>query len=308
LGLGVVSLINARKAGSGVEEAESRLTSALRELNDDLGDRELILGELTAADAALAGLSRLSALVDLAAYPNLKRYAAALSARPASARAARRIEDLCQSEQVLQFWFGEHARDEAELRGKLRRWFQGGAAMDAEISSRFRPLVEDALAGRLASWAETPRGALALVILLDQFTRQVFRGDAHAHDGDQLAAATTLLAVERGDLAQLDDVVERSFLIMPLLHAEDPSLQAKNARLVEEIARDAPESRATLIRAAREQAQKYSDIIARFGRFPHRNALLGRASSPDELEFLKDFAKHAPPQIAREIEAEALRR
>ena len=94
---------------------------------------------------------------------------------------------------------------------------------------------------------------------------------------------------------------------MPLLHSEDPRMQAENARLVEEIARDAPEGRSMLIRAAREQAQKYSDIIARFGRFPHRNALLGRESSPAELDFLKDFAKNAPPQVAREIEAEALR-
>src|SRR5262249_9584401 len=158
-------------------------------------------------------------LIDLSSYPALSRYAARLAAMPAATRARQAVEQ-AQAEQVLDFWFGTPARSEQEVRGKVKRWFMGGSEMDAEISARFKPLVEEALAGGLADWERSPRGALALILVLDQFTRQVFRGERRAHDGDTRAVRVARSRVEAGDLALSEDLPTKGFLIMPLLHSE----------------------------------------------------------------------------------------
>jgi uncharacterized protein (DUF924 family) len=148
---------------------------------------------------------------------------------------------------------------------------------------------------------------MALILVLDQFTRQVFRGEGRAHDGDARAIRIARSCVEAGDLELDQDLARKGFLLMPLLHSESLADHELHTALVAKIAETAPAD-SFFLRGMREQTQKYLSIIQRFGRFPHRNAVLGRESSADELEFLRHFAEHAPPQIAREVEAEALRR
>lgn len=173
--------------------------------------------------------------------------------------------------------------------------------MDDEIRTRFGSTVAAACSGQLSDWSDTPEGALALVLVLDQFTRHVHRDSPDAYSRDALAQATAMAAIERGDLDHWGEVTYRHFLAMPLHHAEDLALQDRHVALVEDIMRDVSPVYAVMSDSAREQTQKHRDIIARFGRFPHRNAILGRVSTPEEQEFLVSFAGVAPPAIAREI-------
>jgi uncharacterized protein (DUF924 family) len=178
---------------------------------------------------------------------------------------------------VLRFWFGEPGS--AESLGSRSLWFTKSAATDALIAAQFGATVEDALLGRHDDWAATPRGALALVIVLDQFTRNVFRDTPRAFAGDAraLAVATRLVDTAR-DLALAP--MERWFVYMPFEHSERLVDQHESVRLFERLAADGLE-------APLDWARKHFDVVARFGRFPHRNAILGRDSTPEELEFLK---------------------
>ena len=200
--------------------------------------------------------------------------------------------------EVHEFWFGrEAAKEPAALRAKLSRWYQGGPALDDLIRKKFGADVETALAGDLDSWASTPQGRIALIILLDQFPRSIFRDTARAFEGD---AKAQRLALEALDSVLLYSHEERQFLIMPLLHAEDAGLQDTAVHEMEAHVEAAPEPLKPLYAMGVEQAKKYRDVIARFGRFPHRNAALGRESTPEEVEFLKDWAqKQAPSGMQR---------
>jgi uncharacterized protein (DUF924 family) len=277
----------------------------LGEIEQTLAEHPFVAGDFSAADCALSGLARIGGLIDLSPYPNVSRYAAGMGARPAYVRAARSMSGVAMPSQVLSFWFGEPITDDAMLRAAVRRWFVAGRELDAEIKRRFTPTVEAALAGELADWAETPRGRLALVLVTDQFARHVFRDDARAFTGDAIATATVLDALERGDIEALNDTVERSFLLMPLLHSEDVSLHVRHTEIIERVAALSTPVFAPIIESGREQSEKYRAIIERFGRFPHRNAVLGRASTEAEQVFLRDFAAKAPPKVAREVAAES---
>ena len=179
-----------------------------------------------------------------------------------------------QAAEVLDFWFAGSAAPRAE-------WFKKDAAFDALIAARFGPLVEEALAGGLAAWAHQPHGALAQVIVLDQFTRNTFRDTPRAFAGDALALAAAQTMVARGDdLALLP--LQRVFAYLPFEHAEDGAMQHESLRLFAALtAADA--SLTTFL----DYARRHADVIARFGRFPHRNELLGRTSTDDELRFLQ---------------------
>jgi uncharacterized protein (DUF924 family) len=199
-------------------------------------------------------------------------------------------------EDVLGFWFAEPARNAAELAGKMKRWYRGGPEQDAAIGARFAGAVERALAGELDAWSATPRGRLALVLLLDQMTRSVFRGTARAFAGDLAAQGLVLAALERGASGGLD-FEERHFLYMPLLHAEDAALlDAFNALFPDALAR-VPEWARPLLADGIEQGKKYRDVIRRVGRFPHRNEALGRRSTPEELAFLETWEERAVPRV-----------
>jgi uncharacterized protein (DUF924 family) len=204
------------------------------------------------------------------------------------------------ADDVHAFWFGEPATNEGELMAKVKRWFLGGPEMDADVQARFASTVEDALAGRLEAWVDTIRGRLSLVLVLDQFTRNVFRKDARTYAGDAKAQALALDAFDRGLEAELD-LPERIFLSMPLLHSESLPLQQRGAVLARELAPSAPPLYAKFCGMHLEQTAKFTDVIARFGRFPHRNAILGRTSTPEEESFLADWAEKGPPAAARAL-------
>lgn len=199
-------------------------------------------------------------------------------------------------DEVHAFWLGEPAEEPAALRAKLQRWYESGAALDDLIRKRFGALVEQAVAGELDGWAATPRGRIALILLLDQFARSIHRDSPRAFAGDAKAQQLTMEAL---DSVLLYTPEERQFLIMPLLHAEDLALQETGVHEMEDHVDAAPEPLRPLYAMGLEQSRKYRAVIAQFGRFPHRNAALGRTSTPEEEEFLEDWAERQPPSGMR---------
>jgi uncharacterized protein (DUF924 family) len=178
-------------------------------------------------------------------------------------------------DQVLDFWFGPAPHAERGV------WFRKDPAFDAEIRSRFGTAIEAALSGTFADWRATPLGALARVLLLDQFTRNAFRDTPRAFVGDAQALATATAVVDAGHDRALDRY-ERWFLYMPFEHAEDVAAQHRSLALFGGLAAE------TGVPGNIEWAQKHAAIVRRFGRFPHRNEILGRASTPEELAFLRE--------------------
>jgi uncharacterized protein (DUF924 family) len=178
---------------------------------------------------------------------------------------------------VLGFWFGAPGSPEY---GRAREmWFRKSDATDAAIRARFGTDVEAALAGELAAWAAAPSSALALIVLLDQFTRNIFRDTPRGFAGDAMALALARDLVATGHDRSLHPV-ERWFVYLPFEHAESLAAQTESVRLYTLLAEEgAPD--------ALVWARKHYDVIARFGRFPHRNAILGRPSTLDELAFLQ---------------------
>ena len=179
-------------------------------------------------------------------------------------------------DEILDFWFGP--RNSAE-HGKSRAlWFRKDAAVDRSIRARFGGAVETALAGGFGDWT-APRDALARVLLLDQFTRNIHRETPCAFAGDSLALDASKAVVANRDDRQLIPV-ERWFLYMPFEHAEDPSAQQASLELFTRL-RDE-----TGLSDPLKWAERHADVIRRFGRYPHRNAILGRESTVGEIEFL----------------------
>jgi uncharacterized protein (DUF924 family) len=206
------------------------------------------------------------------------------------------------SDDVLVFWFGDApAADEAELLVKMRRWYRGGEAEDAAIRARFARAIELAIAGELDTWAQTSRGRLALILLLDQMTRAAYRGTARAFAGDKRAQRLALEMLENGTAGELS-FEERHFVFMPLLHAESAALLDRYNELFPKALSLVPEWGRTLLGDGIEQGLKYRDLIRRFGRFAHRNAALGRRSTPPEVEFLKRWEERAAPKGAAALE------
>jgi uncharacterized protein (DUF924 family) len=177
--------------------------------------------------------------------------------------------------EILDFWFGPppHAA--------RAEWFRKDPAYDAAIAARFGAAIETALSGALADWRLAPRSALALVLLLDQFTRNAFRDTPRAFAGDAEALATAIGIVDRGLDRELD-AFERWFLYLPFEHSEDPAMQRRSIELYTQLAQDTGD------RSPLEWAERHAAVIRRFGRYPHRNAILGRESTPEELAFLQE--------------------
>src|SRR6266487_5143465 len=213
--------------------------------------------------------------------------------------------EIASPDDVLSFWFGAPLANEADLMTRMQRWFRGGPAMDEDIRRRFGPTIEAALRHELDGWAVTARGRLALVLLLDQMTRSLYRNDPRAYAGDAHAQALSAEAFDRGIHRELG-FIEGMFLGMPMVHAENLMLQERVARLAMELAAQAPPECRLMITMANEQTAKYLGIIRRFGRFPRRNAILGRASTPEEVEFLKTWSEPQPPKAMRDAPWRAL--
>jgi uncharacterized protein (DUF924 family) len=176
--------------------------------------------------------------------------------------------------EVLGFWFG------APPLSRRAEWFRKDAAFDAQIRERFGLLADAALRGTIDVWHTEPLSALARLIVLDQFPRNLHRGSASAFAGDAQALVAAQDIVARGwDRGYAP--VQRWFAYLPFEHAEDIAMQRQSLRLFAALAQDAPDEADTV-----EWAQKHHDVIQRFGRFPHRNAALGRPSTAEEIEFL----------------------
>lgn len=190
-------------------------------------------------------------------------------------------------EDVLDFWFGPLRPAEAPEAGRFALWFGKNPETDRAIRERFEADVLLASEGRRDSWAATPRGTLALVVLLDQFPRNLWRGAPRAFAFDARALALSLAAQARGDDRALHPA-ERGFLYLPMEHAESLEMQERSVRAFARLAAEAPPALRELTESFRDYAVRHRDAIARFGRFPHRNAILGRPSTPEEIAFLRE--------------------
>ncbi len=186
-------------------------------------------------------------------------------------------------EDVLSFWFDREDR--------FRVWFGADPAFDIECRERFGAAVEAAAQGRHGDWAATPRGRLALVILMDQLPRNIFRGSGRSFAYDAEARALVLEGLERGDDRVLA-TVERGFFYLPLEHAEDAALQALSVRCFERLHAEASPDERGMTASLLDYAERHRRVIDRFGRFPHRNALVGRETTAEERAFLA--SKEAP--------------
>jgi uncharacterized protein (DUF924 family) len=175
------------------------------------------------------------------------------------------VEDSVTPAGILAFW-----RDAGP-----KRWYTPDEAFDAEVRRRFFSLWQRATAGELSSWEASDDGALALVIVLDQFPRNMFRGDARTYASDAEAREVAHRAIERGVDARIDGAL-REFLYLPFMHSEHLADQLRCVEL----------ERAAGHTESLKWAEHHAEIIRRFGRFPHRNRLLGRETTPDEQAFL----------------------
>lgn len=175
--------------------------------------------------------------------------------------------------EILDFWFGEPPLVERSV------WFRKDPAFDAGIRGRFGAAVAAARAGAFGEWCHDPHGALARVVLLDQFTRNIYRDTPEAFSADERALATADDAIAKG-FDRLLDCYERWFLYMPFVHSEDRAMQERSVALFTALAAEAG------LDSPLPWAKRHAEVIRRFGRFPHRNAVLGRASTSEELAFL----------------------
>jgi uncharacterized protein (DUF924 family) len=188
------------------------------------------------------------------------------------------MSDAVEARTVLDFWFGEPGGP--EFGAARKAWFVKDTGFDRAIADRFGATIERALRGELDAWAVDAPGALGRILLLDQFTRNVFRGDRRAFAGDAqaLAGASALVG------ARLDEAlppVMRAFAYLPFEHAEGLAMQDESVRLFTRLAAEAPELASML-----DYAHRHRAVIERFGRFPHRNAALGRRSTAEELAWI----------------------
>ena len=184
---------------------------------------------------------------------------------------------------LLSFWFGP---PRSPPLANAERWFTRDPVFDEALRERFGALAARAAAGELEDWRESPTGALALVVALDQLPRNLHRDSPRAFASDAAALDVSLHAQARSFDRALSPV-ERWFLYLPLEHAESLAHQQRSVALFEALAADAPPALREALEGAADYARRHRDVIARFGRFPHRNRALGRASTPEEIAFLE---------------------
>lgn len=185
-----------------------------------------------------------------------------------------------------EYWFGGVADDEAGQR-QSRLWWGKDGAVDAELTERFGSLVTAARSGRLEAWNSNAQGRLALILLTDQLPRNIFRGTPEAFASDPLARQLCLAGLERGDDKALKPI-ERVFFYLPLEHSESMPDQDHAVRLFTALFQAVPQPVMEQYRGFLTFALRHRHVIERFGRFPHRNAILGRQSSPEEEAFLTE--------------------
>ncbi|WP_237057038.1 DUF924 family protein [Microbulbifer sediminum] len=195
---------------------------------------------------------------------------------------------MTQPTEVLRFWFGSEHLDAAVDDNHRQLWFTSDEALDRQIEEAFGPTVEAALAGELDDWRTTLAGELALVLLCDQFTRNIYRGTRRAFAGDPVAREVALAVIERGDDSRLG-LYQRAFLGMPLEHDESLEMQQRSIEYFDRLRKSHLDGAEGAAQAENfyQYALAHRDVIEEFGRYPHRNAALGRASTPAEQAWLE---------------------
>jgi uncharacterized protein (DUF924 family) len=187
-----------------------------------------------------------------------------------------------RAQAVLDTWFG--APDSAQFGHARKVWFKKDVTFDALLNERFGALLEEALEGRLTSWAATPPGTLALIVLLDQFTRNCFRGTPRAFAGDDEALKLARTLVDTRDELTLPTIHHRVFVTMPFEHDEALASQREAVRLLQALFDETGDKD---VEDFLDYALRHAEVIARFGRFPHRNVVLGRETTAEERTWLK---------------------
>lgn len=188
-------------------------------------------------------------------------------------------------EALLQFWFGDEVQTAETIAARSALWFGASDRFDEAIREAFHDWPDRARAGEFAGWESDPRGVLALVITLDQLPRNLYRRDPRAFAFDERALEIALRALDRGFDGKLDPI-EVAFLYLPLEHAEDAEIQERSVACFDRLRQRAPAHLAERLSEYRAYAERHRDVIARFGRFPHRNAALGRPSTAEEIAWL----------------------
>jgi len=194
-------------------------------------------------------------------------------------------DDQRRIDEILSFWFREQALSAPQIDRRMDIWFGEDPVFDHEIEKEFSGDVDRACDGKLDHWAAEPQGRLALIILIDQFRRNIHRNTVHAFSHDKLALKLCVEgAMEKKDKGLTP--IQRVFFYMPLQHAESRKVQAKSVDLYNRLAESvSPTYQETFLTVA-QFAELHKDIVDQFGRFPHRNDLLGRENTPEEDEYL----------------------
>ena len=194
-------------------------------------------------------------------------------------------EDRARIDKILAFWFKEQELSAPQIDRRMDTWFGEDPVFDHEIRKEFADDVEKACKGQLDHWADEPRGRLALIILIDQFRRNIYRNTAQAFSMDRLALKLCVEgAMEKKDKGLTP--IQKVFFYLPLQHSESAKVQAKSVELFARLAESvSPTYEETFLTIA-QFAELHKDIIDQFGRFPHRNKLLGRENTPEEDEYL----------------------
>lgn len=199
-----------------------------------------------------------------------------------------------RTEEVLDFWFAETPSDAFKIDGRMAFWFGDDRSLDEKIRTLFSEDIEKASTGQLDHWADTPRGRLALIILLDQFRRNIFRRSKDAYLKDHEVLKLTIKGMELGHDRQLEPI-ERAFFYMPMQHSESLKVQDFSVRTFTTLAQTVKPTLRATFGTFTQFAELHRDIVAQFNRFPHRNEVLGRKNTPDEEAYLDD----SPPDFGQ---------
>ena len=189
-------------------------------------------------------------------------------------------------EDILEFWFEKSIEDREAVTHRIEVWFKPNPAFDTLIRERFLETIERAVAGDLEQWRQTARGSLALILLFDQFPRNVFRGEARAFATDKRAVEITIDGIDRGLDLELQ-LLERLFFYIPFEHAEDLMLQDRCVTLFQSLFNVAIPALKEPLSQSVSQSEQHREVVRRFGRFPHRNDVLSRVSTDDERAWVE---------------------
>jgi len=193
------------------------------------------------------------------------------------------IKAMTSHQNILHFWFGDDKNTPLQ---NAEMWWKQDNDLDAQIKETFEESLKEALEAKLESWRKTPHGCLAYIILLDQFSRNMYRNTPQAFKQDVLALAASLSG-QRNNFDRELSIVERWFFYMPMMHSEDLDMQRRCVEVYEQLLEETPEKLKKTVEGALDYAVRHMKVIERFGRFPHRNKILGRKSSDEEEAFLK---------------------